>query len=60
MVNPRDERYKHLIGQKLILPLVGRKIEIIGDEHVDMEFGTGVVNLSNIWLILVNFAFCWI
>ena len=46
MVNPRDERYKHLIGQKLILPLVGRKIEIIGDEHVDMEFGTGVVKVT--------------
>ena len=46
MVNPRDERYKHLIGQKLILPLVGREIEIIGDEHVDMEFGTGVVKVT--------------
>jgi valine--tRNA ligase len=46
MVNPHDERYKHLIGQKLILPLVGREIEIIGDEHVDMEFGTGVVKVT--------------
>ena len=46
MVNPRDERYKHLIGQKLILPLVGREIKIIGDEHVDMEFGTGVVKVT--------------
>ena len=46
MVNPRDERYKHLIRQKLILPLVGREIEIIGDEHVDMEFGTGVVKVT--------------
>ena len=46
MVNPCDKRYKHLIGQKLILPLVGREIEIIGDEHVDMEFGTGVVKVT--------------
>ncbi|MEM6452673.1 MAG: valine--tRNA ligase [Cyanobacteria bacterium P01_D01_bin.105] len=45
-VNPNDERYKHLIGQTLTLPLVGREIPIIGDEFVDMEFGTGCVKVT--------------
>ncbi len=45
-VNPNDERYRHLIGQMLRLPLVGREIPIIGDEFVDMEFGTGCVKVT--------------
>ncbi len=45
-VNPEDERYKHLIGKKVILPIVGKKIPIIGDEHADMEFGTGIVKIT--------------
>ncbi len=46
MVHPEDERYKHLIGKKVTLPLIGREIPIIADEHVDMEFGTGVVKVT--------------
>ncbi len=46
MVNPNDERYKHLIGEKIRLPLINREIEIIADEHVDMEFGTGAVKVT--------------
>lgn len=46
MVNPADERYKNLIGKKLVLPLVGREIEIIADEYVDMSFGTGAVKVT--------------
>ena len=46
MVNPADERYKNLIGKKVILPIIGREIEIIADEHVDMEFGTGLVKVT--------------
>lgn len=47
MVNPGDERYKHLIGKEVLQPLVPDKpIKIIGDEHVDMEFGTGVVTVT--------------
>ena len=42
-VNPNDERYKHLIGKKVILPIVNKLIPIVGDEHADPEFGTGVV-----------------
>ena len=45
-VNPNDDRYKHMIGQTLTLPLVGREIPIIGDEFVDMEFGTGCVKVT--------------
>ena len=45
-VNPNDDRYKHMIGQTLKLPLVGREIPIIGDEFVDMEFGTGCVKVT--------------
>ena len=45
-VNPNDERYKGLIGETLTLPLVGREIPIIGDEFVDMEFGTGCVKVT--------------
>ena len=45
-VNPEDERYNHLIGKKVILPIVGKLIPIIGDEHADPEFGTGVVKIT--------------
>lgn len=45
-VNPEDERYKHLIGKKAILPLVNREIPIIADEYVEMEFGTGAVKIT--------------
>lgn len=45
-VNPNDDRYKHLIGKKVILPVAGREIPIFGDEYVDMEFGTGVVKVT--------------
>ena len=45
-VNPEDERYKHLIGKYVILPVVGKKIPIVGDEHADPTFGTGVVKIT--------------
>jgi valyl-tRNA synthetase len=45
-VNPDDERYKELIGSHCILPLVGRRLPIIADEHVDPEFGTGVLKIT--------------
>ena len=45
-VNPDDDRYKHLIGKNVILPVVNKEIPIIGDEHADPEFGTGVVKIT--------------
>ncbi len=45
-VNPEDPRYKDLIGKEIILPLVGRRIPIVGDEHADMEKGTGCVKIT--------------
>ena len=45
-VHPDDERYKDLIGKKLILPLVGREIPLIADSYVDREFGTGCVKIT--------------
>lgn len=45
-VNPEDPRYKDLIGKEIILPLVGRRIRIVGDEHADMEKGTGCVKIT--------------
>lgn len=45
-VHPKDKRYKKLIGKKVILPIVNKEIPIIGDEMVDMEFGTGVVKIT--------------
>lgn len=45
-VNPDDERYQHLIGKTVILPLVNREIPIIADSYVDSEFGTGVVKIT--------------
>jgi len=46
MVHPDDERYKELIGKNVRLPLINREIKIIADEHVDREFGTGVVKVT--------------
>ncbi|MBX7489881.1 valine--tRNA ligase [Helicobacter turcicus] len=46
MVNPEDTRFKHLIGKNVVLPLLKRKIPIIADMHVDMEFGTGAVKVT--------------
>ena len=45
-VNPDDERYKHLVGKKVLLPIVNREIPIIADEYVDPEFGTGAVKIT--------------
>ncbi|HCJ7273985.1 TPA: valine--tRNA ligase [Vibrio cholerae] len=45
-VNPEDPRYKNLIGKEIILPIVGRRIPIVGDEHADMEKGTGCVKIT--------------
>ena len=45
-VHPEDERYKHLIGKRALLPLMNREIPIIGDEMVDREFGTGAVKIT--------------
>lgn len=45
-VNPEDPRYKDLIGKEIILPIVGRRIPIVGDEHADMEKGTGCVKIT--------------
>jgi valyl-tRNA synthetase len=45
-VNPADERYSHLIGKMVLLPLVNREIPIIADDYVDVEFGTGVVKIT--------------
>lgn len=45
-VNPTDERFKHLVGKTLILPLVGREIPIIADDYVDIEFGTGALKIT--------------
>lgn len=45
-VHPEDDRYKHLIGKNLILPLVGREIPVIADDYVDREFGTGALKIT--------------
>jgi len=45
-VNPDDERYKELIGKNVVLPFVGRKIPILADDYVDMEFGTGCLKIT--------------
>ena len=45
-VNPKDDRFKHHIGKYVELPFVGRKIPVIGDEYVDMEFGTGCLKIT--------------
>ena len=45
-VNPEDDRYKHLIGKHVLLPIVNREIPVVADSYVDMEFGTGVVKIT--------------
>ncbi|MBQ2718497.1 MAG: class I tRNA ligase family protein, partial [Clostridia bacterium] len=45
-VHPEDERYAHLVGKMLILPLVGRRIPVVADEYVEREFGTGCVKIT--------------
>jgi valyl-tRNA synthetase len=45
-VNPDDDRYKNLIGKNIVLPFVGRKIPVLADEYVDMEFGTGCLKIT--------------
>ncbi|MFK8792968.1 valine--tRNA ligase [Planococcus plakortidis] len=45
-VHPKDERYQHLIGKKVILPIIGREIEIVADDYVDREFGSGAVKIT--------------
>ena len=45
-VNPEDDRYKSIIGRKVLLPIVNREIPIVADSYVDMEFGTGVVKIT--------------
>lgn len=45
-VHPEDERYRHLIGQMLVLPIIGREIPIVADEYVDKEFGSGAVKIT--------------
>ena len=45
-VNPKDERYKDVVGKMLVLPLVGRKIPVVADDYVDIEFGTGAVKIT--------------
>ena len=45
-VNPKDDRYKDMVGKMLILPIVHREIPIVADDYVDMEFGTGVVKIT--------------
>jgi valyl-tRNA synthetase len=45
-VNPKDKRYKNIVGKTLILPLIGREIPVIADSFVDMEFGTGALKVT--------------
>ena len=45
-VNPADERYQHIVGKKVILPLVNREIPIVADDYAEMEFGTGCVKMT--------------
>ena len=45
-VNPKDDRYAHLVGKTVILPLTGREIPVISDDYVDREFGTGIVKIT--------------
>src|SRR5262249_45713736 len=45
-VNPKDERYASLIGEVLVLPIINREMQVIGDESVESEFGTGAVKIT--------------
>lgn len=46
VANEQDERYKHLVGGKVVVPLSGREIPVIADDYVDMEFGTGALKIT--------------
>ena len=45
-VHPKDERYKHLVGKTALVPLINRRIPIIADDYVEMEFGTGALKIT--------------
>jgi valyl-tRNA synthetase len=45
-VNPNDQRFKHLVGKKVLVPLIGRAIPVLEDDYVDMEFGTGCLKIT--------------
>lgn len=45
-VHPHDERYRHLVGREVVVPIIGRRIPVIADEYVDREFGTGVLKIT--------------
>jgi valyl-tRNA synthetase len=45
-VNPKDDRYAHLVGKTVVLPLTGREIPVVADDYVDREFGTGIVKIT--------------
>lgn len=45
-VNPNDDRYKHLLGKRVRVPLINREVEIIADDYIDIEFGTGVLKVT--------------
>ena len=45
-VNPKDERYKHLVGKNVILPILNKPIPVVADDYVEMDFGTGVVKIT--------------
>ena len=51
-VSPKDERYKHLVGKTIDLPIVGRKIPIFADYYVDSEFGTGLLATQRNTMVL--------
>ena len=57
-VHPEDERYQHLIGKMLILPLVGREIPIVADTYVEQDFGTGVVKLRRLMTQTISKLVC--
>src|SRR5690625_7426260 len=46
VVHPNDERYQHLIGKKVVLPIVGREIDIVVDDYVDRDFGSGALKIT--------------
>ena len=46
VVNPEDERYAHLVGKNIVLPITGRTVAIVADEYVEKEFGTGCVKIT--------------
>ena len=52
-VNPNDSRYKSMIGKYALLPFVNRKLPIIGDEYVDMDFGTGCLKITPVMTLMI-------